>query len=182
MKWWDPVSGELKQRLELPDEDLVSIAAMHSPDGQRLALVTNRVSTAMGYFGSRGPIDSLGSDPGIRALPQLLFDSDLRILDARTGETTAKLKDGFASSLVPFFPSSSRSDFLSMFRQPLRPMVFSPDGHVVAGWNSSEVRLWNSSTGAEVLKIKKFKGRLSAIAFSPDGHLLAAPDLQQLVL
>lgn len=177
LKWWDPVTGELKQRLELPDEDLISIAATHSPDGQSLALVSNRVSTAMGWFGNRGSNDPLFSDPVVRPVPMqqsLTFDSDLKILDARTGEVRAKLKEGFASTQFPFFRGASRSDFLSMFRQQLRPMVFSLNGQLVAAWNESEVRLWHTTTGAEVLKIKKFKGRLSAIAFSPDSRLLAA--------
>jgi len=176
LKWWDPVSGDLKQRLELPDEDLVSIAAMHSPNGQLLALVANRVSTAMLLPDNRGAPPG-GPDAIRRSVSTqqaMSFDSDLKILDARTGEVRAKLKEGFASAELPFFRGSSRSDLLSWFRQPLRPMVFSPDGYLVAAWNESEVRLWNSSTGAEVLKIRKFKGRLSAIAFSPDGHLLAA--------
>jgi WD40 repeat protein len=176
LKWWDPLNGELKQRLELPDEDLVSIAAMYSPDGQLLAMVANRVSTGFALPDS-GSISPMASDPVLRAVlmrQSLTFDSDLKILDARTGEVRAKLKEGFASTQSPFFRGASRSDFLSMFRQQFRPMVFSPDGHLVAAGNESEVRLWNTSTGAEVLKIKKFKGRLSAIAFSPDGHLLAA--------
>jgi len=177
LKWWDPVTGELKQRLELPDEDLVSIAAMHSPDGQLLAIIENRVSTGLVVRDNRGSLAPTLAEPVVRPVPlqqSLTFDSDLRILDARTGELRAKLKDGFASSQVPLLRASSRSDLLSWFRQPFRPMVFSPDGHLVVAWNESEVRLWNASTGAEVLKIKKFKGRLSAIAFSPDGHLLAA--------
>ena len=175
LKWWDPLTGDLKQRLELPDEDLVSIAAMHSPDGQRLGLVANRVSTSIVVPDNRGASAPVTRDGISRAtlIPHLMtLDSDLKILDARTGEIRAKLKGGFASSQFPFFSDSSRSDLLSWFRQPLRPMVFSPDGRLVAGWNATEVLLWSSS-GAEVLKIKKFKGRLSAIAFSPDGHLLA---------
>jgi len=169
LKWWDTVTGELKQRLELPDEDLLSIAAMHSPDGQRLALVMNRFSSAMAPRYGPGSIPP-SSDPLFRPPPiprAILFESDLKILDARTGELISKLKEGFASE----FP---RSDSVSTLRQKPRPMVFSPDGHLVAAWNESEVRLWSSSTGAEVLKIKKSKGRLSAIAFSPDGRLLAA--------
>jgi WD40 repeat protein len=176
LKWWDPLTGDLKQRLELADEDLVSIAAMHSPDGQLLAMVANRVSTAMLLPDNRGMVPG-GPDAISRSVSiqqSMTFDSDLKILDARTGEVRAKLKDGFASSQLPFFRGSSRSDLLSWFRQPLRPMVFSPDGRLVAGWNATEVLLWSSNNGSELLKIKKFKGRLSAIAFSPDGHLLAA--------
>lgn len=168
LKWWDTVTGELKQRLELPDEDLVSIAAIHSPDGQRLAMVANRLSSAMVPRYGPGAIRP-SSDPLFRPvmLPAILFDSDLKILDARTGALISKLKEGFGSQ----FP---RSDSVSTLSQKPRPMVFSPDGRLVAAWNESEVRLWSSSTGAEVLKTKKSKGRLSAIAFSPDGHLLAA--------
>lgn len=178
LKWWDPLTGELKQRLEMPDEDMVSIAAMHSPDGQLLAIVENRRSPAIVMRENGGSLRSGPSEPALRSVPiqqSTTSEADLRILDARTGELRAKLKDGFASSQFPDLRGLSRSEFWSMFaRQPPRTMIFSPDGHLVAGWNSSEVRLWNSSTGAELLKIKKFKGLLTSIAFSPDGRLLAA--------
>jgi WD40 repeat protein len=66
LKWWDPLTGELKQRLELPDEDLVSIAAMHSPDGQLLAMVANRMSSAMVVPAIGGSIAASASDPLFR--------------------------------------------------------------------------------------------------------------------
>ncbi|HWP55453.1 MAG TPA: WD40 repeat domain-containing protein [Pyrinomonadaceae bacterium] len=181
LKWWDPLTGDLKHRLELTDEDLVSLAAVYSPDGQSLSMVVNRVSRAMVLFGSLGSMAPLGTDPISRSTPirALTLESDLKILNALTGELQAKLKDGFASSQFPFFPGMSGLDILSMFpRQPLRPLIFSPDGRLVAGWNPGEIRLWQSSTGAEALKIKKFKGRVNAIAFSPDGQLLAAAIVQ----
>lgn len=182
LKWWDPLTGDLKHRLEFNDEDLLSIAAVYSPDGQFLSMVANRVSRAMGFSDSRGSVAPLGTDPITRSIPMrasLMFESDLKILNALTGELQAKLKDGFASSQFPWFGGMPHLDILSMFpRQPLRPLIFSPDGRLVAGWNPGEIRLWQSSTGAEALKIKKFKGRVNAIAFSPDGQLLAAAIVQ----
>jgi len=175
LKWWDPLTGDLKHRLELADEDLVSIAAVYSPDGQFLSMVANRVSRAAGFFDIRG----FGTEPMSRSIPSLMFESDLKILNALTGALQAKLKDGFASSQFPWFSGMPRLDILSMFpRQPLRPLIFSPDGRLVAGWSPGEIRVWQSSTGAEVLKIKKLKGRVNAIAFSPDGQLLAAAIVQ----
>ncbi len=37
LKWWDAKNGELKQRVELRGEDLVSVAALYSPNGKMLA-------------------------------------------------------------------------------------------------------------------------------------------------
>jgi WD40 repeat protein len=176
LKWWDSQTGELKQRLELPDEDLMSIAAVHSPNGRLLATVENRLSTAM-VFDSPRSIGPVASDPIVRSFPLRAagFDSELKLLDANNGEVRLKLKGGFTNSYFPVFSGISRGDFLSLFGGNFRviPIAFSPDGQFVAAWNGSEIRLWSSSTGAEILKIKKFKGRLSAVAFSPDGHLLA---------
>ncbi len=177
LKWWDTQSGDLKQRRELHDEELVSIAALHSPDGRLLAMVENRFSITRSVFIDSGPI---ANDPIIRSIPirqSSMFDSDLRLLDATTGEVRLKLKDGFANSARPAFPGfgMSRLDFLATFfsRQSYGPIMFSPDGRLVAAWNTDEIRLWDSATGAEVLKLKKFKGRMVAIAFSPDSRLIA---------
>ena len=175
LKWWDPQTGDLKQRVELPDEELVSVAAVHSPNGRLLAAVENRLSMRMASFDDLGP---LSRDPMTRAYPMLhsgMFDSDLRLLDAANGEVRLKLKDGFTNSQFPMFGGISRADLLSGFlpHQPSAAIAFSPDGQLVAAWNASEIRLWNSSTGSEVLKIKKFKGRMTAVAFSPDGRLIA---------
>jgi WD40 repeat protein len=176
LKWWDPLTGELKQRLELPDEYLVSMAALHSPDGRLLLTIEHRIAPALVMSDSRGM-------PGFDPIPRVArvgsgvtFNSDLKILNAKTGAVLLNLKDRFSGSPDPMFRDWSRGEFSSTFLPNNRrqPIAFSPDGHLVAAWNESEVRLWSSSTGAEVLKIKKFNGRLSAIAFSPDGHLLAA--------
>ena len=177
LKWWDTQSGDLKQRRELPDEELVSIAALHSPDGRLLAMVENRFSIARSVFVDNGPI---ANDPIIRSIPirqSSTLDSDLRLLDATTGDVLVKLKDGFANSAAPAFPGigMSRWDFLATFfsRQTFGPITFSPDGRLVAAWNGAEIRLWDSGTGADVVKLKKFKGRMVAVAFSPDSRLIA---------
>src|SRR5207247_2216795 len=79
LKWWDPQTGDLKQRRELPDEQLISVAALHSPDGRLLAAIENRYSLTRSVFVDSGPI---ANDPIIRSIPirqSAMFDSDLRL-------------------------------------------------------------------------------------------------------
>jgi WD40 repeat protein len=153
LKWWDCRTGELKQRLEFPDEYLVSIAAFHSPDGRLLATVENRISPAMAMFDNRGVLPPDPVFGTLRPSRGVTFDSDLKILDATTGAVRLNLKNGFPSSPGPMFRDLSPGDFLSTFLPGYRrqPIAFSPDGRVVAAWNADEIRLWNAPTGAEVL-------------------------------
>ena len=175
LKWWDAQTGEFKQRFELRDEDLISIAATYSPDGKSLAAIEQRAQMMM-LFDSRDPSD-LGFPSGLgqgRGRRSVKYDSSIKLLDARTGETILKLKDGLSSQETPMFGGSMMSDIFSMmFTGQRRPAIFSPDGQFVAGWNASEIRLWASGSGEAVLKLNKFKGRLRGIAFSPDGRLIA---------
>src|SRR3989441_12271863 len=67
----------------------------------------------------------------------------------------------------------SRTDFAAFVNQRSDPLVLSPDGQLVAAWNSAEIRLWSSATGEELRKLKNFKGRLAAVMFAPDSRTLA---------
>ena len=104
------------------------------------------------------------------------YDADLRLLDARTGELRLKLKGSIGGYEMPLFGGYSLSDLFSIYlmNQRRQPLAFSPDGQLVAAWNAKEIKLWNTTTGEEVRRLKDFKGRLSAVAFSPDGRILAA--------
>lgn len=172
LKWWDPQTGDLIRRVELPGEDRVSVAAYHSPDGNLLAIMENRAAL-VSMFDS--PLGTVGL-PGALLMRRSELSADVKLLDARTGETVVKLKEGFSAYTIPVFGRRySRPDFVSQMvtNQKRQPLLFSPDGRLVCAWNGSEIRLWNSLTGEEVRKLTNFKGRLSAVAFSPDGHTLA---------
>jgi WD40 repeat protein len=176
LKWWDTESGELKQRLELPGDDRVSLMAVHSPDGRSLATVEYRAAMMISNFGFPS------SDPGIlpsRSMPMMraaAFDADLRLLDARTGELKLKLKGNLGGYQMPVFGGYSMADLFSMYlmNQRRQPVDFSPDGQLVVAWNAKEIKIWNATTGEEVRRLKDFKGRLGAVAFSPDGQTLVA--------
>lgn len=172
LKWWDAQTGEFKQRFELPEEELVGVAVQYSPDGKVLAAIEHRAQTMMRFQTPQG------FEPASRAIffprQSMKYDSNIKLLDAKTGEMIVKLKEGFANYELPLFRGFSPSELaMSTLAGQRRPAMFSPDGRFVAAWNSSEVRLW-SVMGEEVLKLKKFKGRLKAVSFSPDGSVLAA--------
>ena len=152
LKWWDSQTGEFKQRFEIPGEGLISVAATYSPDGKFLA------AADLGMHGVMSQIQST-----------------LKLLDARTGETILKLKDGLSFNWTPRLRGSMMADAASMlFIDQRRVATFSPDGKVVAAWNASEIRLWSTGTGEVLVKLQKIKGQVKGIAFSPDGSSLAA--------
>jgi WD40 repeat protein len=174
IKWWDWRAGELIKRLELSDDETINLIASYSPDGRVLAMVENRISTGVTLGDYVGPWVTWAEvlRQGMVSYSAGFFDSRLSLIDARTGESNFRLKGGYNSVRVPLFSNYRYGPALWMGRR-LTPMIFSPDGRVVATWKTSEVRLWNTTTGTEIAKFSKFKGRLISISFSPDGHLIA---------
>ncbi|PYS61476.1 MAG: hypothetical protein DMF74_16325, partial [Acidobacteria bacterium] len=174
LKWWDAQNGELRQRVELPGEDLVSVAALYSPNGKMLAAFEQRAEPRLTMIDSRSPLgdpDNLMRNPIRRSI---LYAADLKLLDAATGDVTLKLKGEFSGGEMPVsMRGYSRTDFAAFVNQRRDPLVLSPDGQIVAAWNSAEIRLWSSTTGEELRKLKNFKGRLAAVIFSPDSRTLA---------
>jgi WD40 repeat protein len=151
LKWWDAQTGELKQKLTLPGENIYSLQATYSPDGKQIALA--ETSYAYSFFQTSSRFDPIGlSDPPIprNLIPMSFAASALKLLDARTGDVTFKL-------------DTSRSG----------TTVFSPDGVLVAKENGKDIRVWNVQTGKEDHRLNGFKGAPQTFAFSPDGQRLA---------
>jgi WD40 repeat protein len=176
LKWWDVKTGDFKQRREFTDEDLLTIVAAYSPDGHALATIENRTSPLLATVDTGRNSAGRGSDlrPDMTGLRRAaMSESRVELLDAATGDVQLKLKNKFGGPQVPYF--SRRGDLPSIFPiQLINPPIFSPDGKIIAAWNLSEIKLWNSETGDELLKLRNFKGAVSSVAFSPDNSLVAA--------
>src|SRR5215471_3980470 len=177
LKWWDVRSGDFKQRREFSDEDLMSIGAAYSPDGRMLATVENRVPVTLASVDMGGTAASAQPDlrPAISPLRRAaMSESRVALIDAATGDLTLKLKNKFVGAAIPLFFRGGNSRSMLPPAPPVRPPLFSPDGKLVVAWHLSEVRLWSSETGAEVLKLKNLKGAVTSVSFSPDSSLVAA--------
>jgi WD40 repeat protein len=168
LKWWDPQSGELKKKVTVPGEGRISVQVAHSPDGK--SLVTVESFYEMGLVASQ----AMNSGPDLFSRTSwgiILEGVELKLLDAQTGEPKVKIKGGSKTYPGHYFrgPSRFRIPNISKLERPM----FSPDGELLAAFSSDDVKLWNTRTGEEIRKLKKFNGRPRAIAFSPDGRILA---------
>ncbi|MEG5035371.1 WD40 domain-containing protein [Microcoleus sp. AT3-D2] len=68
----------------------------------------------------------------------------------------------------------ANSDFTKIFGR-VRSVIFSPDGKLLAtGDSDGVVRLWEASTGREILTCKGHTNVVESVAFSPDGEILAS--------
>ncbi|HEY7786402.1 MAG TPA: WD40 repeat domain-containing protein [Pyrinomonadaceae bacterium] len=170
LKWWDAMTGELKRKVTLPDNNRMSLIATYSPDGRFVATVES-------YIDSMAPI--LFRPYGGLYRPRFTSASQLKLFDAKSGQLIFKLKNSFETEMgiIPrgAFRNRLRSEhfFASSFLQRSQAQ-FSSDSRYIAGWTAKEIRVWELGTGKLIHTIKSFKDRLSAVGFSPDGRSLAA--------
>ena len=152
LKWWYTRTWELKQRVVMPGDGSYSIRATQSSDGKQLAVAEtfweHSVFLTPIFDGQRTNLDL--AIPRPFSPPSLFFKTEMKLLEAQTGELRFKLdvdRPGAAS--------------------------FSPDGSLLAVANGKEIKLWNVQTGKEVRKLKDLRGTSNAVAFSPNGLSLA---------
>jgi WD40 repeat protein len=64
---------------------------------------------------------------------------------------------------------------VARFANTIRPLVFSPDGTILAGTSpDNAVKLWSLSTRQEMAVLPGHKWKIEQVAFSPDGKLLVS--------
>ncbi len=151
LKWWDTVTGELKQKVTMPGEESYAIQATQSPDGKQLAVAESFLQPfpifSLPPFGGRNLDLSISRAYYFR---KAIYKVEMKLVDAQTGKSRFKLdmdQPGIAH--------------------------FSPDGMLLAVANGKQVKLWNTQTGKEARNLKDLKGNANAILFSPDGQTLA---------
>jgi WD40 repeat protein/tRNA A-37 threonylcarbamoyl transferase component Bud32 len=131
-------------------------------------------------FKKRGVI-GVTFDPDGRRVASISDDGSVEFWDSSTGQELPSLKRHTAPlASVAFSPDGKRvataAGDASVQRALMNQQLGlpSPRGH-------HPIKLWDSSTGQELLSLKGHAYRLSSMAFSPDGQRLASGGFDQTV-
>jgi WD40 repeat protein len=163
IKWWNTQTGEFIKKLSVAAEGVNSIEAAWSPSGDLVALAERRIEGQLSDITVPGPFGPRVVVPGYVTFEQ----TDLRLLDAETGQRRVKLEG--ANKIY-------RGNFGLSFARLERP-IFSPDGAKVAALTVEDVTIWTVNTGKKIVTLKKMDGWPTAIAFSPDSRTLAVASI-----
>jgi len=209
IKLWDAKSGVELLTLELADDLWAPAVAFtaFTPDGQRLVtglgdgtvtLYDSLTGKELQSFciGNRpGSIESIARaftlSPDAKWIAASGGNSEVKILDAATGEVTVTLAPVRASYCVAFSPDAKRIaaggrlwDTASGLElaspkgraERIRCVAFSPDGRHIALGSDGEavVRVCDVATGEERLALRGHIGAVTAVAFSPDSERLVS--------
>ncbi len=171
VRLWDAATGEEIHALQGHTGPVTGVA--FSPDGKHLASAswdgTARLwdaVTGQEILTFRGHTDGLlgvAFSPDGRRLASIGHDGTVRVWDAATGQQT----------LTPL-PGPPPQPLIPYSLVGFRP-AFSPDGKRLASASRDNcVRVWDVSTGRELLTCQGHTDRVFGVAFSPDGKRLAS--------
>lgn len=200
IKSWDQRTGEVKEQVQVPQEDpaLIAVAGdgksfAEISEGELLLWSANSDAKRTVQLSGIGPVSALtiSADGEIIALAA---GGEVTLLTP-TGEVAKKLEkvEGTITRLA--FASDGRSlaganeagriaiwnvargrvekTFAAV--GPITAMAFGPNGEALAvATEDKGITVWNSRSGAEQARLKKHEDTINALAFSPDGRFLAS--------
>ena len=159
LKWWNAQTGEFIKKISVGNEGVRSMEAAWSPSGDLLALVERRTERQLTELSERGAFGQRRIIPGFMNSEE----TELKLLDAQTGQRRMKLEDA---------SKSERGYLAHLFGRLERPM-FSSDGTKLMALTGEQVSVWDVATGKKIVTLKKVMGWPTAIVFSEDGRTLA---------
>jgi WD40 repeat protein len=190
LKWWNTSTGELKQKLIMPDERSESIWATYSPDGKQLALNEGHwelyfvsvpglsrvrpafkmklVDAQTGQLRFKLDGDQLGAasfspDGNLLAVAN---GSEVKLWDSRTGKEVAKLKNLRGTANAVAFSPTGRTLAVASTRYQRE---FTK--HFIKTIGISEVKIFDVPSGKVNLRLVDV-GAVNSLAFSRDGRIL----------
>lgn len=176
---WDLTTGT--ERGRIMNLDGTARNPRLAPDGRLLACRTAKNAVALwdaksgklahGFgktFPGAGQLVTFSPDgktvatPGGNVDPRKAFEPDVVLWETATGQERLRILINEGN---------------------VRPIVFSPDGRMLASVSESEtIRLWDAWTGKAVSHFKGHRGWIGSLSFAPDGKTLASAGADSTVL
>ena len=181
VKIWDPGSGQLLRSLDSQGHPQAWSSLAYSPDGMQVAAGSNDGAVSIWDVATGQPVISLASHTNmVRAIA---FSPDGQRLASGSLDGTAKVWDLKSGQVLTTFRGHIHPEGTAQ-TNAVYSLAFSPDGKHVASGGFDAVRLWDSSTGQELLSMPGEGAALIFISlcFSPDGKLLAIGQFNSLAV
>jgi RNA polymerase sigma factor (sigma-70 family) len=171
---WDPDTGR-ERRLARADGTVDNLA--FSPDGKLVAGVGTKQPGAWVWAWDAATGKELWKLPSEHLFHSqaVAFAPDGRLLATAGGEGVIRLRESATGRPVRSFPEKVGP---TVANAPDLAFAFSPDGRTILAVQQSILRLWETATGKERLRLEKAAPRLGCVAWSPDGRWAAtgSPD------
>jgi eukaryotic-like serine/threonine-protein kinase len=161
---WDAADGRELHTLHGHTDTVVSVA--FSPDGKRLASASDDQTVKVWEVATG---QELGTFPG----------KPLGVAFSPDGRMAAGMDDG----TLKVWDAAGRAErTLHGHTGPTEGVTFSPDGRrlVSASWDET-IKIWDVTTGEEILTLHGHTDDVTDVAFSPDGRLLASSSTDRTV-
>jgi WD40 repeat protein len=185
IKAWDEVNGQ-EVPLRTEDTELVNRKGCISPDGQRQAawgpkkdhlIITDTKTNALLYALAPGPLHGVALSPDNQRAAVACADETVRLwhlsgVPQQDRDAWKKYQQGNITWQLAD-PSNPKETLLG-HTGPVRCVAFSPDGpRLFSAGSDDTVRIWEPTTGAEILTIKGNATPIHSLALSADGRRLA---------
>ncbi len=159
IKIWDVASGQATGCLAGHADRVTALA--FSPDGRWLASGGRDRTAILWNFENAKAERVLARLP--RSVSALAFHPNGNTLAVASG--FIHLRD---------LAKGDRPHILSVSRDKVPCLAYSPDGSILAWAQGNQVYLWTPNQGTEISCFEGHSGPVAAVAFSPDGRLLAS--------